>query len=68
MRILGIILGLLFAALAIVYWVVPAGSLPTFVPGFEAGSAHIHLKHGVASALVAVVLGGLGWYIGRVRA
>jgi hypothetical protein len=68
MRILGIILGLLFAALAIVYWVVPAGSLPTFVPGFEAGSAHIHLKHGIASALVAVVLGGLGWYIGRVRA
>jgi hypothetical protein len=67
MRILGIILGLLFAALAIVYWVVPAGSLPTFVPGFEAGSAHIHLKHGIASALVAVVLLGLGWYVGRLR-
>jgi hypothetical protein len=68
MRILGIILGLAFAALAIVYWVVPAGSLPTFVPGFEAGSAHIHLKHGIASALVAAVLFGLGWYIGRARA
>jgi hypothetical protein len=67
MRVLGIILGLLFAALAIVYWVVPAGSLPTFVPGFEAGSAHIHLKHGIASALVAVVLLGLGWYVGRSR-
>jgi hypothetical protein len=68
MRILGIILGLAFAALAIVYWVVPAGSLPSFVPGFEAGSAHIHLKHGIASALVAVVLFGLGWYVGRARA
>jgi hypothetical protein len=68
MRILGIILGLLFAALAIVYWMVPAGSLPTFVPGFEAGSAHIHIKHGIASALVAVVVFGLGWYISRARA
>ena len=68
MRILGIVLGLAFAALAVVYWMVPAGSLPTFVPGFEAGSGHIHLKHGIASALVAVVVFGLGWYIGRVRA
>ena len=67
MRILGIVLGLVFAAIAVAYWMVPAGSLPTFVPGFEAGSAHIHVKHGIASALVAVVLFGLGWYVGRSR-
>jgi hypothetical protein len=67
MRILGIVLGLVFAAIAVAYWMVPAGSLPTFFPGFEAGSAHIHVKHGIASALVAVVLFGLGWYVGRSR-
>jgi hypothetical protein len=34
MRAVGIILGLAFAAVAIVYWTMPAGSLPSFLPGF----------------------------------
>ena len=54
MRAVAIILGL--AAVAVVYWVVPAGSLPGFVPGFEAGSARVHVKHGLAAAAVAVVM------------
>ena len=38
MRIVAFIVGLAFAAVAIVYWTMPAGSLPSFLPGFEAGS------------------------------
>ena len=65
MRAVAVILGLAFAAVAIVYWVVPAGSLPSFVPGFDAGSSLIHVKHGIAAAAAAVLFLALGWYAGR---
>jgi hypothetical protein len=68
MRSVAIILGLALAAVAVAYWVVPAGSLPGFFPGFEAGSPHVHVKHGVAAAAAAVVLFAIGWYAGRSRA
>ncbi len=62
-----IILGLICAALAAVYWLVPAGSLPAFMPGFEAGSPRIHVKHGVAAAVVAVLLFAVARFYGRGR-
>ena len=65
MRTVAIILGLAFAAVAIVYWTMPAGSLPSFMPGFEAGSSLVHVKHGIAAAAAAVVCFGFGWYSGR---
>jgi hypothetical protein len=68
MRTIAIVLGLIFAIIAIVYWVLPAGSLPAFFPGFEAGGARIHVKHGVAAAVVALILFGYAWYAGRSRA
>jgi hypothetical protein len=68
MRTIAIILGLACVAAAIVYWVVPAGSLPGFVPGFEAGSTRVHLKHGIAAAAAAVVLFAIAWWAGRSRA
>jgi hypothetical protein len=67
MRTLAIVLGLAFAAIAIVYWLVPAGSLPGVFPGFEAGSPRVHVKHGLAAAAVAVVLFAIAWYAGRSR-
>jgi hypothetical protein len=67
MRTLAIVLGLAFAAIAIVYWLVPAGSLPGVFPGFEAGSTRVHVKHGLAAAAVAVVLFAIAWYAGRSR-
>jgi len=59
LMILLIVLGIAFIALAIYYWVTPAGSLLAFVPGHVAGSAHIHVKHGIAAmfAGVACLLG-----------
>ena len=62
------VLGLAFVALAIAYWVIPAGSLPSFIPGFEAGSTQVHLKDGIAAAVAAALLFGFGWYAGRSRA
>ena len=40
------VLGVVFLVLACVYWFVPAGSLPHFMPGFVDGSSHVHVKHG----------------------
>jgi hypothetical protein len=68
MRVLAMILGLAFTVVAILYWLLPAGSLPDFFPGFEAGSAHVHVKHGIAAAAAAVVMFAIGWYVGRSRA
>jgi len=60
MKIAATVLGLILAVVAIVYFVVPAESLPAFFPGFEAGSPRVHVKHGVVSAVAAVVLFGIG--------
>jgi hypothetical protein len=50
---------------AVMYFVMPAGSLPTFMPGYAAGSSHIHTTHALAAAVAAVVLFGIGWFAGR---
>ena len=68
MRTVAIILGLAFAAVAIVYWTMPAGQLPSLLPGFEAGSSLVHVKHGIAAAAAAILLFTFGWYTGRARA
>jgi hypothetical protein len=60
-----IILGLIFVAIAVMYWVVPAGSLPPYFPGFEAGSVRIHVKHGIASLAAGIVLFAIAWFAGR---
>ncbi|HWU39181.1 MAG TPA: hypothetical protein VN203_16175 [Candidatus Acidoferrum sp.] len=49
------VLGLLCLGLAIYYFVTPAGSLASFVPGHDAGSTHNHTEHGLALLGVAVV-------------
>lgn len=50
-----IVIGIALVALAVYYWVTPAGSLPSFFPGYLAGSAHTHVKHGVAALAVGIV-------------
>jgi ammonia channel protein AmtB len=56
-----VILGVVFLLLACVYWFVPAGSLPTFMPGFAEGSTHVHVKHGLIALVLALVLLGFAW-------
>jgi len=56
------ILGIVFLALATLYWLSPAGRIPAFLPGFEAGSAHVHLRHALGSLIVALVLFAFSWF------
>jgi hypothetical protein len=48
-------LSLISVVIAIMYYALPGGSLPTFFPGYVAGSTHIHFMHGVAATAGAVV-------------
>ena len=57
-----VVVGLVLIALAVVYWVEPASSLPGFVPGHESGSSHHHVKHGIASFFVGLALLVYAWF------
>jgi hypothetical protein len=67
MRMLAYLLAIICIIVAVMYFVMPAGSLPTFMPGYEAGSAHIHVKHAIIAIVAAIVLFLIGWLIGRRR-
>ena len=60
--VLAVVLGIALIAVAIVYWAEPAGSLPSFFPGHEAGSAHHHVKHGIAAFLCGVACFVFVWF------
>lgn len=57
-----VIAGLALIAVAIVYWAEPASSLPSWLPGHQAGSAHHHVKHGLAAFLVGAALLIFAWF------
>jgi hypothetical protein len=65
MRMLVYLLATICIIAAVIYFVMPAGSLPTFMPGYEAGSAHVHVKHAVIAVVAGVVLFLIGWFVGR---
>jgi hypothetical protein len=67
MRLIAYLLAIICVIAAVMYFVMPAGQLPTFMPGFEAGSAHIHMTHAIIALVAAVVLFLIGWLIGRRR-
>jgi len=60
--ILSVLLGIVFLALAFVYFTTPAGSLPSYMPGFQAQSATIHIKHGIGTLLLGVLLFIFAWF------
>jgi hypothetical protein len=55
MKMLAYILAGVCLAVAVMYYVLPGGSLPTFFPGYVAGSTHIHTMHAVAGVTGAIV-------------
>jgi UDP-N-acetylmuramyl pentapeptide phosphotransferase/UDP-N-acetylglucosamine-1-phosphate transferase len=59
---LAIVLGVALIVIAVIYWVEPAGSLPSFFPGHEAGSAHHHVKHGIAAFFVGLACLAFAWF------
>lgn len=65
MKLILSLLGVVLLVIAAVYFLLPADQLPGFMPGHEAGVAHVHTKHGIVAAVVGVVLLVAGWWTGR---
>ena len=65
MKMIAYLLAIICVIVAVMYFVMPAGQLPTFMPGYADGSTHIHHLHAYAAAVAAVVLFGVGWFSGR---
>jgi hypothetical protein len=57
-----ILIGIVFLVIAVIYWADSASSLPSFFPGHDAGSAHHHVKHGIAAGIVAVGCFVFAWF------
>jgi hypothetical protein len=65
MKLILTLLGLALIVVAVVYCLVPADSLPGFMPGHETGLMRMRYKHGMISGAVGVVLLAIGWFMGR---
>jgi len=48
-------LSIICVIVAVLYFVLPGGSLPTFLPGYVAGSTRVHKLHAFAAATGAAV-------------
>ena len=59
------VLGVILLVIAAVYFLVPADQLPGFMPGHEAGVTRVHVKHGIVSGVVGIVLLAAGVWMGR---
>ena len=57
-----VVIGVVLLAIAVLYWVEPASSLPSFVPGHEAGASHHHVKHGLAAFFLALAAFAFAWF------
>jgi hypothetical protein len=59
---LALVIGIALIVLAVVYWAEPARSLPSFIPGHQAGSNHHHVKHGIAALLLGLACLIFAWF------
>jgi len=61
-----VVLGVILVIVAIVYFVEPAHSLPSFFPGHVSASSseasHHHTKHGIAALVVALACFAFAWF------
>lgn len=65
MKLVLTLLGVVLLVIASVYVLVPADQLPGFFPGHEAGVSRVHMKHGIVSGVIGLVLIGAGMVLGR---
>jgi Na+/H+ antiporter NhaD/arsenite permease-like protein len=61
-----VVLGVVLVVVAIVYFVTPEHSLPSFFPGHASASSaeanHHHTKHGIAAIVVALACFAFAWF------
>ena len=55
MKTLAFLLAVVCVVVGVMYYALPGGSLPTFMPGYAANSTRIHMLHGFAAITGAVV-------------
>ena len=55
MKTLVLLLAVACLIIGAMYYALPGGSLPTFMPGYAADSTRIHMLHGFAAVTGAVV-------------
>lgn len=61
-----IVLGVVLVVVAVVYFVTPEHSLPSFFPGHASAASaeadHHHTKHGIAAIVVALACFAFAWF------
>ena len=65
MKTVAYVLGALLIVIALIYLMMPADSLPSFMPGHEAGLTRPRMKHGLAAGALGIILVVAGWVLGR---
>ena len=58
---LAVVAGVALLVLAFLYFTNSADTLPSFIPGHQAGSAHHHVKHGIAALLLGLACFVFAW-------
>lgn len=62
LMIIGGLLGIAFLIFAFLYFTTPAQNLPGFFPGYEAGVAKTHFKHGLGMIILALASFAFAWF------
>jgi NADH:ubiquinone oxidoreductase subunit 5 (subunit L)/multisubunit Na+/H+ antiporter MnhA subunit len=61
-----IVIGILLIVVAVIYFVTPEHSLPSFFPGHSSATSaeanHHHTKHGIAALVVALAAFAFAWF------
>ena len=61
-----LILGVVLLVVAVIYFVQPEHSLPSFFPGHASATSaeanHHHTKHGIAALIVALACFAFAWF------
>jgi hypothetical protein len=65
MKLIAYLLGIILIIVAVIYFVMPADQLPSFMPGHVSGLARIRFKHGLLAGGLGVVFLIAGWFTGR---
>jgi Na+/H+ antiporter NhaD/arsenite permease-like protein len=61
-----VVLGVVLIVVAVIYFVEPEHSLPSFFPGHSSATSaeanHHHTKHGIAALVVALACFAFAWF------
>jgi thiosulfate reductase cytochrome b subunit len=55
MKTLAFLAAIVCVVAGVMYFALPGGLLPTFMPGYAANSTRVHMLHGFATVICAVV-------------